>query len=184
MRYHRRHAIADHAAGRARQVQLPRPHAQRFQADAGCHQQRERKRLGHPAALPGWRVLVIGRRLVADQLAVGGAEPAHQQQDPAVGGNAEQQQQHVGDPGADAAAPVGDVIDLQRMEPAWIPGAVAQQGDQQKGRAEHLRQPAEFGQQARHSVRKGRRARRIIEFCHRSGCASRAVGPNYHWASL
>jgi hypothetical protein len=161
MRNTARDCFADHAARRTRQLHFQRPHAQRFDTVAREQHQHERERVRKPA---GVARRVFLQRLVPGNAAVIGGDMAAKQHDPPVGGQAEQQQQDVRRPCADAARPVGDVVDLRGVRPAWIAPAVADERHEQEHAECHLQDPADFGEKARHAVRQCLRARGIGSF--------------------
>ena len=106
------------------------------------------------------------QRLVTGDAAVIGRDAAAEQHHPPVGGQAEQEQQDVGGPRADAAGPVGDAVDLGGVRPARVVPAVADERHQQENAERNLQDPADFGEEARHAMRQCLRARGIRSFCH------------------
>ncbi len=135
--------VAQHATGGARQRGAQRIHADGFQPHAGGQRQAKADPAHHQAltGLAGALGQLGGQRAPAAPAA------AHQQHGPPVGGEAEDEEQHVGHPGAHAAAEVVDVGHLVGVRPAGVRLAVAGQ-DADEGQCDRQQQePAHFAQQ-------------------------------------
>ncbi len=171
--------VAQHTARRARQLHVQRMHADRFEAHAGGQDQRETDPGDAGVYARRGRGCVMRRQaLVGHQLAPAAPDAAHQQQRPPVGRGAEHEQQHVGEPGADAPAQVAHVVDLAGVRPAGIGFVVGQQngqeGDghrQQQKPADLAQQPADAGRQ-RSGIGSGRRSGGSSSHAG-NGCAAR-----------
>jgi hypothetical protein len=132
--------------------------------------------------------LFLGQQQVAvAQPAIAAHDQAQEADAPPPGREAEDEQQQVGQPGAGAAAEIGDLRHRAGVRPARIGLAVAGQ-DQDEIRGQHGNdQPARFGQQAHQAVRQRLRhagiagVGGIARFAHRRcedvrWCGETAVG--------
>jgi hypothetical protein len=144
MRNMPRDEIADHAARRARQLHLERPHTQGLDAVARDEHEHERERFGKPGAVAR-RVFIDNGRL-RDAPVIRDDAPREQHDQP-VGRQPEDEQQDIGRVGADAPRPVPDVIDAHRVSPARILAAVRKERHHEKQSERDLEDPANFGEE-------------------------------------
>ena len=144
--------LAQHAAGGARQLEVPGPQAQVFEAEAAGEHDGE----AGPAHvhLAGVRRF-LGRGDAAGQAAPAAQHAAQEDHAPPPGGKAEDEQQQVGQPGARLAAQVGDLRDRVGMRPARVALVVAQEDEHEVQEGDGHGDPARFREEAREPARQG-----------------------------
>ena len=139
---------AEDAAGRARQGRLERVQAERLESGRGDDQQQETDTMR-----PGRQVVCerIGTHCAPMQATEAASDGNQHRAGDQIGGQAEEQKDDIGHPGADPTACVMQRRCRRRMGKAGIVAAVAEQHSQQGHCAKGTDNPARLGEKPRQS---------------------------------
>jgi hypothetical protein len=131
--------MADHAAGRQRQCRLQAPEAHGLDTAAGNQRQQEAGQCIEEGATVGVE------QAIETAIAPGYGEQQEQHAPP--GRNAKEIEQHIGQPGAETTAGIGDARCLGSMRPARISTIETPQDDAGVKGDSRQNQPARLVQQ-------------------------------------